>query len=183
MVTFAGAFLASMPILLAAARGDTAMRQQEAGGPKTGISEDQVANIEPDEEFTSPNIGGKVRGIDAQGSGAFMAGRTGGGHAGVDLVAQPGEGVLAPIDGTVANVGNYRGMPTVHIQNGRFYAKLLYLKDVNVIVGTPVTKGQVIGLSADMASVYGAGMTNHVHFQIQLNSTKQFIDPTRWIAP
>lgn len=72
-------------------------------------------------------------------------------------------------------------MQTVHIQNDRFHAKLLYLKNVNLIVGSSVTKGQVIALSANMASVYGSGMTNHVHIQIQVNLDRKFIDPSKWI--
>ena len=61
-------------------------------------------------------------------------------------------------------------MRWVQIENGRFHGRLLYLRGENVIVGTTVTKGQVIALSANMAEVYGGGMTNHIHFQVQLTN-------------
>lgn len=172
---------------LAGAYAGKGIGESIAGGEGgTGIRKDQVAEIEPDEQWVNPT-GGGIRGQDDQGSGEFfLAARKGGGHGGLDLTSTPGQPVRAPFSGalTVDKAMQYKGLPYADIQNARFTGRLLYLQKVTVQAGSFVQKGQIIGFAADITGIPGyQGITNHIHFQVKLNETGKFVNPTRWIFP
>jgi murein DD-endopeptidase MepM/ murein hydrolase activator NlpD len=67
------------------------------------------------------------------------------GHRGVDLVAKPGEAILAAASGTVVFAGSIAGKPVISIDHGS--VRTTYEPVVSRLsVGQPVALGQVIGL-------------------------------------
>jgi murein DD-endopeptidase MepM/ murein hydrolase activator NlpD len=68
-----------------------------------------------------------------------------GGHRGVDLVAKPGEAILAAASGTVAFAGSIAGKPVVSIDHGA--VRTTYEPVITTLtVGERVLLGQVIGV-------------------------------------
>lgn len=157
-------------------------RSTSTGQGGTGKTSESVDDITPDEQWENPT-GQAIRGEDLKGKGAFMAPREGGGgHAGIDLISDPGQEVKAPFGGELTK-GRYNGLPTATIRGERFTGRLLYLQSVGVESGSAVLQGQVIGTAGDISPIYGLEMTNHVHFQVKFNLTQKFVDPTNWIFP
>jgi murein DD-endopeptidase MepM/ murein hydrolase activator NlpD len=67
------------------------------------------------------------------------------GHRGVDLVAKPGEAILAAASGTVAFAGSIAGKPVVSIDHGS--VRTTYEPVISTLsVGERVALGQVIGV-------------------------------------
>ena len=67
------------------------------------------------------------------------------GHRGVDLVAKPGDAILAAASGTVALAGSIAGKPVVSIDHGS--VRTTYEPVVSSVqVGERVALGQVIGV-------------------------------------
>jgi murein DD-endopeptidase MepM/ murein hydrolase activator NlpD len=91
------------------------------------------------------------------------------GHRGVDLVARPGEPILAAAGGTVAFAGSIAGKPVVSIDHGS--VRTTYEPVVSkVSVGERVARGQVIG-------VLGAGGHCHGCLHWGLRAGKSYLDP------
>lgn len=128
-----------------------------------------------------------VRQIDAAGDGRYGASRDGGTrqHLGVDLLAHPGDDVVAPCPCEVTHVGlAYAGssLGSIHLKGwdgwGGYTFKLLYVAP-EVTVGEILVAGEVLGSAQDIAAYYEAkgthGMTNHVHFEV--HSGEGPVDP------
>jgi len=133
-------------------------------------------------EYSAPLSILSIRGHDDHGDGHYGASRGNRAHKGVDIISNPGDPIFASISGIarltapysnpspekvrvntgvkIIGTGDYEGMTVYY-----FYTKAL-----NDILGTQVTSGQVIGTALEMATAYGPGMTNHVHFQIGKSS-------------
>jgi murein DD-endopeptidase MepM/ murein hydrolase activator NlpD len=133
------------------------------------------ADIDGDGAADFANPTGKApRTEDAYGSGAFGASRDGGSrdHEGVDFVADAGQAVVAPISGYVTKIGvAYAGAPElkfVEITNPalKYEARVFYV-DPQVEVGDAVRIGRPIGRARTLQNRYAAGMTDHVHLEIQ----------------
>ena len=131
-----------------------------------------------------PNRG--VRNTDAYGSGTFAASRDGGGrvHLGRDYVAQVGDDVLSPIDGTVRRmVIAYAnsGLLGLEIEGATMRVKMLYFAP-EVVAGAKVTRGQRLGTAQDVASYHEkksprtGSMTNHIHLELML-----WVDPANYM--
>ncbi|AXG72933.1 M23 family peptidase [Flavobacterium arcticum] len=127
--------------------------------------------------------GQKIRGLDGWGSGAFGASRSGGSrkHSGVDVIAAPGQPVLAPFSGTIKRVAmpyaddfSYKGFV---IENDTYEAKIFYAL-LTVPVGSTVVAGAPVATAQNIAAKYGSTMNNHVHFEVRSKSTGALIDPT-----
>lgn len=118
--------------------------------------------------------GGKIRNDDA-GLGHFRAPRGGRFHAGEDYECVPEQEVEAPCDGTFTKIG------TVYQDDGRwtyveishhgyFRVRLFYVTGRTDLIGTRVSKGDVIGLAQDITVRYpGQGMKAHVHMGVILS--------------
>ena len=128
--------------------------------------------------FTNPTDQG-VRGIDAQGSGAFGASRAGHTHLGADYITTPGQEVFAVADGRVARLvsGEHSG---IVIGDGKGISyKILYMDvDRSIGVGSPIRSGQVLGIAQDITTRY-PGITNHVHVKLRVNYV--VVDPEKYI--
>ena len=91
------------------------------------------------------------------------------GHRGVDLVAKPGEAILAAASGTVAFAGSIAGKPVVSIDHGS--VRTTYEPVITTLsVGERVALGQVIG-------VLGAGGHCRGCLHWGLREGKSYLDP------
>lgn len=128
----------------------------------------------PDNEYVLNPTGGSIRieGMDAWGGGEYLARRKDTGsrglsiHHGVDYVGEPGQGVVAPIEGVLKRTGqgiNTGAEIAGRIRGARCRIKLLHFA-VDVPNG-PVNQGQVIGRVKDIGRTY-KGMTPHVHMEV-----------------
>jgi murein DD-endopeptidase MepM/ murein hydrolase activator NlpD len=91
------------------------------------------------------------------------------GHRGVDLVAKPGEAILAAASGTVAFAGSIAGKPVVSIDHGS--VRTTYEPVVSKVrVGKRVALGQVIG-------VLGTGGHCRGCLHWGLREGKSYLDP------
>ena len=124
---------------------------------------------------------------DSFGSGNFGAGRGDRLHYGVDLAVSPGQEIYAPFKGIMREItkiytdGSHpelKGIEIVGIEDYKgWYAQLLYV-DMDYYNGFITKGGYVIGKAQNMASSYGPGMTNHVHYAIYKGprGNRQFVD-------
>ena len=93
----------------------------------------------------------------------------GSGHRGVDLVAKPGEAILAAASGTVVFAGSIAGKPVVSIDHGS--VRTTYEPVITTLsVGERVALGQVIG-------VLGAGGHCRGCLHWGLREGKSYLDP------
>ena len=135
----------------------------------------QGADIDGDgaPDFANPT-GQAPREHDAYGSGAFGASRDGGSrdHEGVDFMAEAGQTIVAPVSGFVTKIGfAYAGAPElkfVEITNPALkYEVRVFYVEPQVEVGEAVAIGHPIGRAHTLQDRYPAGMTDHVHLEIQ----------------
>jgi septal ring factor EnvC (AmiA/AmiB activator) len=102
---------------------------------------------------------------------------------GVGIGASPGTPVQAVRDGTVVLAGPFEGYgPSVIVSHGDgLYTLYLYLEDVGVVEGRPVTAGQVVGTVGGQNTPEGP----HIEFQIRapvaFNGAPQAQDPLPWL--
>jgi hypothetical protein len=94
-------------------------------------------------------------------------------HRGLDLIAEPGEIVFSPIDGTIdreaipyANDPRYRGVVITGTGDWQGYeVKLFY---VDGLFSGPVQAGSIIGRAQDLRAKY-SGITNHIHVEVRMD--------------
>jgi hypothetical protein len=128
-------------------------------------------------EFSSSRSSGVPSSVIAMGSGMRRL------HGATDFLARPGQGVFAPLSGTVIQVGEYpagSGYKTVTIETADgTSARTLYL-DSNVLVspGSPVLAGRTqLGVSKDIQLLPQYKNTpRHVHVQFEDSYGRRF-DP------
>jgi murein DD-endopeptidase MepM/ murein hydrolase activator NlpD len=96
------------------------------------------------------------------------------GHRGVDLVAKPGEAILAAAEGTVAFAGSIAGKPVISIDHGPIgngMVRTTYEPVISTVrVGEHVTLGQVIGVLGT-----GGHCSGCLHWG--LREGKTYLDP------
>jgi murein DD-endopeptidase MepM/ murein hydrolase activator NlpD len=93
----------------------------------------------------------------------------GSGHRGVDLVAKPGEAILAAASGTVVFAGSIAGKPVVSIDHGS--VRTTYEPVISTLsVGERVALGQVIGILGASGHCRGC-----LHWG--LREGKNYLDP------
>lgn len=131
------------------------------------------------------------RDTDSYGSGVFGASRDGGArkHLGRDLIAQPGDLVVAPFPCVLKRIGlAYPGLRlpddtilTLHLLElegaadfSGWRSRILYAGTA-LAIGTPFDEGQQIGAAENVAAYYTAKnpgeskpITGHVHWEVSL---------------
>lgn len=128
----------------------------------------------PDNEYALNPTSGPIRteGMDKWGGGEYLARRKDPGsrglsiHHGVDYVGEPGQDVVAPIEGLLKRTGqgiNTGAEIVGRIRGARHRVKLLHFA-VTVPDGS-VNQGQVIGRVKNIGRTY-KGMTSHVHMEV-----------------
>jgi murein DD-endopeptidase MepM/ murein hydrolase activator NlpD len=114
-----------------------------------------------------------LRGVDAEGSGAFAAKRGSKKHKGVDYAFEPGEEVRSPISGIVTRLGwAYISAPyrLIEIQgpSEAIMWRFLYVDPI-VEAGDDIAEGQTIGTAQKISDRYGEKMTDHVHVEVNVD--------------
>jgi len=116
--------------------------------------------------------GGPVRHNDAWGSGEFMARRSHGKHQGVDLVCNPGQEVLTPVDGVFKRklfvYNNDLRWTGLEIAFEKGIVKLFYVDPDTSLLGKDMIAGEVIGTAQNISEKYGNNgtMIPHVHIEL-----------------
>jgi murein DD-endopeptidase MepM/ murein hydrolase activator NlpD len=119
----------------------------------------------------------RLRGLDTWGSGAFDAPRGERRHRGIDIVIEPGETVLCPLDGNIVRVAEpYDDEPRFNgllLSGSGSYSdlelKLFYLDDFAL---GPIKTGAVMAMAQDIALRY-PGITPHIHVELRVNGDLQ----------
>ena len=128
----------------------------------------------------------KLRGTDCHGSGHYLANRGSRTHNGIDIVTHANESVVAYEGGIVTKIGfpyspsdDQKGMfRYVEVTNNGHRLRYFYV-GVLVELGDAIERGQTIGWSQELESVY-PGITQHVHLEIK-NEAGNFIDPVEYL--
>ncbi len=122
-----------------------------------------------------------MRRQDKWGSGHFGASRGSRSHGGIDLVADVGEKILSPVDGTITRVAypyandlSYTG--AVIDAGGGVEVRIYYIGGVEP---GAVKAGQEIGVAQDLRKRY-SGITNHVHVEVRVDGAK--VDPMPYFS-
>lgn len=102
---------------------------------------------------------------------------------GIGISAPPGSPVTAVRAGTVVLAGPFEGYgPTVVLSHGDgFYTLYLYLEEIGVVEGRPVTIGQVVGTVGGTDTPEGP----HIEFQVRApvsGGSPQAQDPLKWLT-
>ncbi|MFL6467855.1 MAG: M23 family metallopeptidase [Pyrinomonadaceae bacterium] len=100
-------------------------------------------------------------------------------HAGLDIDGERGDGVIAPATGTVTEAGwkgGYGNMIEVDHGNG-LVTRYGHLSRIDVEVGQPITRGQLIGYIGSTGRSTGP----HLHFELRLGEKP--INPRRFLPP
>ena len=107
---------------------------------------------------------------DAEGFGHYGAKRGTKIHQGTDYLAVPGQPIVAPFDMVLSRYSNPNsGFP---LESGVKWVtpsgsgRMWYFVPIPKLIGTFVTKAEVIGIAIDLTTYYGPKMLSHIHFQI-----------------
>ena len=173
--------------------GDTELDQKPAPQIPPKLEEKKNADAEenPPPTIMNPTGGIERNDPDGIGKGRFGASRDGGErtHQGTDIKAQPGQHVLAPIDGAIKrrnivyDPGKYperKDLKLVEIEgSGRYKGmkvKILYVGEDGPKVGEKVQAGKSsLGSAQEIRKTHGNKMTPHVHMEVEWNNVR--IDP------
>jgi peptidoglycan LD-endopeptidase LytH len=127
-----------------------------------------------------------IRGIDAHGSGAYLASRGLRVHNGVDIVTEIGEEIKSQCRGVVSKIGlpydpqnslkaHFRYVQVTD-ENGLFVRH--FYCDPIVEITDIIEKGQVLGVSQDLTKVY-PGITQHLHFEVKRGQA--YLNPLEYL--
>lgn len=99
-------------------------------------------------------------------------------HAGLDVAAGQGAIVSAPVDGVIANTGNYFfNGNTVFIDHGQgLITAYMHLSRIDVQTGQTVKKGEILGA----VGATGRATGPHLHWAVILNNTP--VNPELFLA-
>ena len=107
--------------------------------------------------------------VEGEVTSDFSPGPGYGGHWGIDVGADPGSVVSAPLSGEVGFAGAVAGMRTISIVDGRLRVSVSFLTEVRVIPGQRVIVGEPIGLSG---RAHGG---RAVHLSVRIDG--RYVDP------
>ena len=139
---------------------------------------DPINNIDPDgrqvTSITNPIEDGEARDCDDAGCGDFGAARGTRTHGGHDILAEVDGDVVAPISGTIREIGavyaeddpDFEGIEITNNDTDQEVIVKIFYVDPSVSTGDTVEEGDTIGTVQDVAGEHGGGMGNHVHLQI-----------------
>ena len=114
--------------------------------------------------------------------------RRGGGHAGIDLTANSGTEVLAPLDGEVtdAAIRNDSCGGTLEINHGnvgghKTKTRYCHLKEIKVSKGDKVKKGDVVAISGGATGDKGKGAGSGAHLHFELYKDGKHLNPKDYV--
>jgi murein DD-endopeptidase MepM/ murein hydrolase activator NlpD len=100
-------------------------------------------------------------------------------HAGMDIDGERGDSVMAPANGTIIKAGwqgGYGNMIEIDHGNG-LTTRYGHLSKIEIQVGDPVSRGQLIGLVGSTGRSTGP----HLHYELRLNDKS--INPRLLLPP
>jgi murein DD-endopeptidase MepM/ murein hydrolase activator NlpD len=100
-------------------------------------------------------------------------------HAGMDIDGERGDSVMAPANGTISKAGwtgGYGNMVEIDHGNG-LTTRYGHLSKIEVEVGDPITRGQLIALIGSTGRSTGP----HLHYELRLNDKS--INPRLLLPP
>ena len=107
---------------------------------------------------------------DEEGSGEYGAKRGDRLHNGIDFLCEVGQEIVAPFNMMIERIANPKPnspMSGIKWKYGKSEGKMFYFKPKVSLVGTMVSKGDVIGIAQSVSFDYGLPkMKDHIHFQI-----------------
>src|SRR6218665_3879324 len=98
-------------------------------------------------------------------------------HNGIDIAAQIGTPVYAPMDGVVLQVriNDLKAGNFLRIKHRfQYETGYLHLKQILVTTGSVISKGQIIAYTGNTGNVTGP----HLHYYLKVNG--QFVDPLKY---
>jgi murein DD-endopeptidase MepM/ murein hydrolase activator NlpD len=98
------------------------------------------------------------------------------GHRGIDLAAEPGATVRAPVSGNVKWVGTINGVTSLTIVDFHGYRHTLLPVETTAQIGDQVARGDVV------ATVGGGTHCKRFCLHWGIRKARAYIDP-RWLAP
>jgi len=126
----------------------------------------------------------RVRGLDAHGSGAWLASRGNRFHKGEDIVCEPEEKIKSLTDGFVSKIGypyNPSNKQKGHLRyveitdKEKAKVRYFYVKS-SVETGQKIKKGEAIGHSQDLTKIY-PGITQHYHLEVIA-----YVQPSKYLG-
>jgi murein DD-endopeptidase MepM/ murein hydrolase activator NlpD len=119
-----------------------------------------------------------IRKLDDFGVGVYGASRGTRVHKGIDLIVEPQQNLVSPIDGMITReaypyAGDLKWRGCV-IQNKDVQIKMFYMvlnQSMRKNFPTVVTQGEVIGVAQNIANKYNADgktMIPHIHFEMRI---------------
>lgn len=114
---------------------------------------------------------------DDQGDGHFGAHRTDHVHEGTDLIVDPGEQVLSPVNGTYYGSGNVydddNRYKVQHVEGEGLLIKSMYtIPAATLKAGDHLRRGDVLGYAQDISKKWGATMIPHIHVEVRTEEGK-----------
>ena len=125
------------------------------------------------------------RGSDPMGQGHYGASRGHKKHKGIDYCASPGSGIMSNVFGTVTKLGYPYSQDLkfryVEITTDDGYKHRFFYVFPAAKLGDVISKGDVIGFAQDIATKWGNGMKNHIHYEIMLpGKGRNYVDPAEY---
>lgn len=117
---------------------------------------------------------GKGLRSDIAGDGAFRSKRGSKLHRGMDFLCDPGQDVVSPISGIAIRLARPYADDSIYsgivLGNSMIQVKMFYLVPKAKILGTRVSRGDIIGIAQDISAKYGkhSGMLPHIHVEVRL---------------
>ncbi|MCP4607707.1 MAG: hypothetical protein GY845_03180 [Planctomycetes bacterium] len=116
---------------------------------------------------------------DSAGLGHYGAKRSGNRlHHGTDYLAIAGQPIVAPFDMVLSRYSNPSSK--FPLESGVKWVtpsgsgKMFYFVPIPKLIGTFVSKAEVIGIAIDLATYYGSDVSSHIHFQIDSFDPEMF---------
>lgn len=125
------------------------------------------------------------RGSDPMGSGHYGASRGHRKHMGIDYCASPGTMIVSPVHGKVTKLGYPYAQDTsfryVEITSLDGHRHRLFYVSPSVTLGDLVGEKDVVGYCQDIATKWGNGMKNHIHYEIMVpGKNRKYVDPKEY---
>lgn len=129
--------------------------------------------------------GNRLR-IDSEGDGNFGSNRIHGKHEGIDILADKGENIFAPIDAKFIRIAyadndtRYKGALLQGIGKYKdIELKIFYLNPFTALIGNDIVRGEIIGKAQSVKEKYNLpNMKDHIHVEMRIKG--QLVNPTQF---
>lgn len=142
--------------------------------------------VHAEQNWVWPVSGAVITGFDFDSSNYYYTGQ----HRGIDIAAEPGTDVRAPLDGTVSwvsgkNAFGSGGMQMTIAHEGGIISTYKGLESVTVYQGSVVKQGDTIAVVGNQGDVESSDRP-HLHLGVYLTSSisrKEYLNPLDFLPP